>query len=304
MFANQGNDDVCVYDGSDPQLTGLDLGGCGRRVAFCTEPRLTDDCGAVIAGGVLELWGEPLLELSEMALIGPHNHANAAAAAAAAASLGIEREAIADGLRSFAGVPHRLERVAEVDGVLYVNDSKATNVAAANAALRSFEGGVHVILGGSLKGGGFAALAAPVAERCRAAYLIGPAAEPLERALEPAWAAGVEHRRLDGLEAAVAAAAAAARPGEIVLLGARLRQLRRLPRFRGSRRGVPGRGGGARTRMISPPGGERGSDVHEEALASLGRLDRALAVADRDALPARLRRGHGLQRQLDHLAAR
>ena len=218
MFANQGNDDVCVYDGSDPQLTGLDLGGCGRRVAFCTEPRLTDDCGAVIAGGVLELWGEPLLELSEMALIGPHNHANAAAAAAAAASLGIEREAIADGLRSFAGVPHRLERVAEVDGVLYVNDSKATNVAAASAALRSFEGGVHVILGGSLKGGGFAALAAPVAERCRAAYLIGPAAEPLERALEPAWAAGVEHRRLDGLEAAVAAAAAAARPGEIVLL--------------------------------------------------------------------------------------
>ena len=68
---------------------------------------------------------------------------------------------MAAALREFRGVPHRLEQVAEIDGVAYVNDSKATNVAAAAAALRSFEGGVHAILGGSLKGGDFAALAAP-----------------------------------------------------------------------------------------------------------------------------------------------
>ena len=84
---------------------------------------------------------------------------------------------IREALRTFPGVPHRLERVAEIDGVLYVNDSKATNVAAAVAALRSFDGGVRAILGGSLKGGGFEGLAEPVAERCVACYLIGEAAE-------------------------------------------------------------------------------------------------------------------------------
>ena len=77
------------------------------------------------------------------------------AAAAAALAMGIDRAAVSDALRTFRGVPHRLERVAELGGVTYVNDSKATNVAAAAAALDSFEGGVHAILGGSLKGGGF-----------------------------------------------------------------------------------------------------------------------------------------------------
>lgn len=218
IFANQGNDDVCVYNGSEPALLGVDLGGCGRRVAFCREPEAGEDCQVTLDGGVLELWGEPLLRTSELALIGPHNAENAAAAAAAAAALGIERGAIAEALRGFAGVPHRLERVAELDGVLYVNDSKATNVAAASAALRSFDRGVHAILGGSLKGGGFAALAAPVAERCRVCYLIGEAADEIERDLAPAWEAGVEHRRCDGLAGAAAAAAAAAVPGDVVLL--------------------------------------------------------------------------------------
>ena len=218
LFANQGNDDVCVYNGSEPGLSGVDLGGCGRRVAFCDQPDDGDDCAAVVHHGLLELWGEPLLDLSELRLIGPHNAANAAAAAAAAASLGVRREAIAAGLRSFDGVPHRLERVAEIDGVLYVNDSKATNVAAAIAALRSFDGGVRAILGGSLKGGGFEELAPVVAERCAAAYLIGAAAERLEADLAPAWEAGVERHRCAGLAEAVAAAAADARAGEVVLL--------------------------------------------------------------------------------------
>ena len=102
--------------------------------------------------------------------------------------------------------------------MLYVNDSKATNVAAAAAALRSFDGGVRAILGGSLKGGGFAELAEPVAERCRACYLIGQAAEPLERDLAPAWAAGVAHRRCDGLAEAVAPPPPTPRAGEVVLL--------------------------------------------------------------------------------------
>ncbi len=218
LFANQGNDDVCVYNGSDPALAGVDLGGCGRRIAFCRSAGDSDDCQATLAGPVLELWGEPLVERDRISLLGAHNAENAAAAAAAAAAMGIEREAIAAGLTAFGGVAHRLERVAEIDDVLFVDDSKATNVAAAEAALRSFEGGVHAILGGSLKGGGFGALAEPVRERCAACYLIGEAAGALERDLAPAFACGVGHRRFAGLAEAVAAAAEAAAPGEVVLL--------------------------------------------------------------------------------------
>jgi UDP-N-acetylmuramoylalanine--D-glutamate ligase len=217
VFAHQSNDDVCVYNGSDPALRGRDLGGCGRRIAFCAEPG-GDDCQATINGPVLELWGEALIATADLALLGPHNAENAAAAAALAGAAGIAREALAEGLRSFPGVPHRLERVGELDGVLYVNDSKATNVAAAAASLRSFDWGVRAILGGSRKGGGFGDLAAPVAERCAACYLIGEAAGELERDLAPAWESGVEHRRCDGLGEAVQAAASEAVAGEVVVL--------------------------------------------------------------------------------------
>ena len=216
IFANQGNDDVAVFDVSDPAIRGRDLGGCARRLPYCrgADP----DCAVSLNEGVLFADSEPLIEAAELSLLGPHNADNAMAVAAAALAMGIDREAVREGLRSFTGIPHRLERVAEVDGVLYVNDSKATNVAAAAAAIRSFDGGVRAILGGSLKGDGFEGLTDPVAERCVACYLIGPAATVLERDLEPARAAGVELWRCDGLAEAVRDAAAEARAGEVVLL--------------------------------------------------------------------------------------
>jgi UDP-N-acetylmuramoylalanine--D-glutamate ligase len=158
-----------------------------------------------------ELPAEPLIR-------GAHNRENAAAATAAARAAGIADEHIAVALRSFPGVPHRLELVGEREGVRYVNDSKATNVAAAAAALRSFDRGVRAILGGSLKGGDFKGLAEPVSERCVACYLIGDAAGPLERDLEPAREVGVELRRCDGLADAVRAAGGDARAGEVVVL--------------------------------------------------------------------------------------
>jgi UDP-N-acetylmuramoylalanine--D-glutamate ligase len=230
IFANQGNDDVAVFNADEPAIRGLDLGGCARRLPYCREdseprhPRTRSGGGAgpgcpvSFNDGVIFADSEPLLETAELSLLGPHNAENAMAVAAAALAMGIDREAVRDGLRSFTGIPHRLERVAEVDGVLYVNDSKATNVAAAAAALRSFDGGVRAILGGSLKGDGFEALADPVAERCVACYLIGPAATVLERDLEPARAAGVELRRCAGLADAVQSAADEARAGDVVLL--------------------------------------------------------------------------------------
>ncbi len=216
IFANQGNDDLAVYNADDPALAGADLGGCARRVAFCTGAG--PDCEVALAEGTIFHDGEPLLSVSELGLFGEHNVANAMAAAAAALSMGIDREAVREGLRSFAGVAHRLEEVAEIGGVRFVNDSKATNVASAAVGIRAFEGGVHAILGGSEKGEPFAPLLDPIRERCAACYLTGATSERMAAELAPAIAAGVELHRCEDLEEAVRRAAAAARPGEVVLL--------------------------------------------------------------------------------------
>jgi UDP-N-acetylmuramoylalanine--D-glutamate ligase len=151
-------------------------------------------------------------------LFGEHNVANAMAAAAAALSMGLDRDAVREGLRSFAGVPHRLEQVAEIGGVRFVNDSKATNVTSATVGLAAFDDGVHAILGGSEKDEPFAPLVEPVREHCAACYLIGASADRLAVELAPVIAAGVELHRCADLEDAVRRAAAAAKPGEVVLL--------------------------------------------------------------------------------------
>ena len=123
---------------------------------------------------------------------------------------------IAAALTSFAGVPHRLELVAEIDGVRYVNDSKATNTAAARRALTAFEAPLHLILGGSLKGERFDEFAQDVARAdVVVAYLIGEAAEPL--AVDLGYA-NVPFFLATTLERAVAEAASTAQSGEIVLL--------------------------------------------------------------------------------------
>jgi UDP-N-acetylmuramoylalanine--D-glutamate ligase len=213
IFARQGNDDIAVYNGDEPTLAERDLGGCARRVRFCasTDP----DCEISVSGGTMFWDGEPLLEVEELKLPGVHNLQNAMAAAAAALAMGLDRGAVREGLRSFSGLPHRLERVAEIGGVAFFNDSKATNVSAAAAGLRSFGGGVHAILGGQPKGEPFGPLVEPVRERCAACYLIGEATEPIAGALEPA---GVPLQRCEDLEDAVRRAAGAATPGEVVLL--------------------------------------------------------------------------------------
>jgi UDP-N-acetylmuramoylalanine--D-glutamate ligase len=216
VFANQGNDDVAVYDADEPRLSGVDLGGCARRISFCRGA--APDCEISLSAGTIFHDGEPLLAVEELGLFGEHNVANSMAAAAAALSMGLDREAVREGLRSFTGVPHRLEPVAGIDGVRFVNDSKATNVAAAKVGLRAFADGVHAILGGSEKGEPFAPLLSPVRERCVACYLIGATAERLAAELEPAADAGVELHRCDDLEEAVRRAAASARAGEVVLL--------------------------------------------------------------------------------------
>jgi UDP-N-acetylmuramoylalanine--D-glutamate ligase len=128
---------------------------------------------------------------------------------------GIEAGAVAEGLKTFGGVAHRLERIAEIDGVQWINDSKATNVASTIVALRSFPGGIHLIAGGRGKRQDFSPLAPLVRERCRAVYLIGEAAPELLAALD---ATGVPLRDAGDLAQAVADARQAANRGETVLL--------------------------------------------------------------------------------------
>ena len=149
---------------------------------------------------------------AEPSFRGAHNRENAAAAVAAARAAGAGEEEIIRGLRDFRGVPHRLEVVAELGGVEYVNDSKATNVAATLRALAAYEDEpVRLILGGSRKGEDFAPLAAALGPNVRAVYVIGETADELARAIPDTIRAG-------DLATAVERAATAAQPGEVVLL--------------------------------------------------------------------------------------
>ncbi|HST15696.1 MAG TPA: UDP-N-acetylmuramoyl-L-alanine--D-glutamate ligase [Gaiellaceae bacterium] len=142
---------------------------------------------------------------------GAHNRENAAAATAAARAAGIDDDAIAEALRTFPGIPHRLELVAEHDGIRYVNDSKATNVAAALRGLAAYgEEPVHLILGGSPKGEDFAPLAAAIGPNVRSVHLIGTEASRIGEVLSG---------DVDGtLGAAVAHAEELAEPGDVILL--------------------------------------------------------------------------------------
>jgi UDP-N-acetylmuramoylalanine--D-glutamate ligase len=209
-FTRQGNDDVAVAPLVLPGV--IDLGGCARRVLF------GHDAGAAMSERAGELWWEeqPLVAVAELPLRGAHNVDNAMAAAAVCLARGIAADAVRSGLRSFAGVAHRLEEVARRDGVLFVNDSKATNVESTLVALASFAAGsVHLIAGGQSKGQSFAPLRDAVAAACQAVYLIGQDADAIAASLH---SAGVTLHRCGDLDHAVVAAAAAAREGEVVLL--------------------------------------------------------------------------------------
>jgi UDP-N-acetylmuramoylalanine--D-glutamate ligase len=171
---------AAVGDAGGEGVGAFPIPGAARRVTFGW------DSSAALFELDGELWWgtQPLIALSDMRLRGRHNVENAMAAAAVCLARGLDAASVCDGLRSFAGVAHRLEEVAEVDGVLYVNDSKATNVASTLVALEAFAGRpVHLILGGQGKGQDFSALREPV-QRCAAGvYLIGEHARTIAAGL-------------------------------------------------------------------------------------------------------------------------
>jgi UDP-N-acetylmuramoylalanine--D-glutamate ligase len=215
---------VCVLTNLEPdhldRYPSFEVYAAGKLRAFA--PQTADDV-AVVPRGFDEVPGEarrvefagddPLP--AEPTIPGEHNRENAAAATAAARAVGVDDDAIAAGLVGFAGVPHRLEEVAVIRGVAYVNDSKATNVASTLRALRTFKKTrLHVILGGLGKNESYAPLAAELKLGDRA-YLVGAAADEIARALD---AVHVPYVHAGELAAAVRDASAAARPDELVLL--------------------------------------------------------------------------------------
>ena len=203
MFARQDAHDVAVLDAEDPFIAALsddDLPGAAerRRIRIADAPLDLKDAFA------------------ESVLAGSHNLENVLCAAAAAEAAGADRAGVLDAVRRFRPLAHRMERVGELGGVVFVNDSKATNQEAAIRALGAFTHGVHLILGGSLKGGDFAPLARAVAHGPVAAgYLIGAAADAIDEALV---AEGVHATRYGSLAEALEAAAGAATAGDTVLL--------------------------------------------------------------------------------------
>jgi len=171
--------------------------------------------GSARGGDLLARGSRSLMAVSELPLAGRHNAANALAAHALAHAIGMPDEALARALRSFRGLPHRMQRVAEHQGVLFLDDSKGTNVGATVAALAGMRQPVVLIAGGDGKGQDFSPLAPAVKARARAVVLIGRDAEQLARAIA---ASGVPVERAAGMEEAVQAAFRASRAGDAVLL--------------------------------------------------------------------------------------
>ena len=217
IFENQDRGDFAVVNADDPQVLALARAGRARVVPFSPQGVPTGD-GACFVDGVarLRLDGkdEALFAFTDVRVPGAHLATDLLAAATAARLLGVPAEAIARAVRAFRGVEHVLEHVATVGGVDYYNDSKATNVDAAEKSLAAFPRPVLLILGGRYKGGDFALLAPALRAHGKRVLAIGEAQERIARSLQ----AVVPVDRASSLEDAVERAQAAAAPGDVVLL--------------------------------------------------------------------------------------
>ncbi len=218
IFANQSAGDYLVLN-ADDEVASRAAARAHSQVFWFSRTRVVRQ-GAFVLNGVVmfrsseQSAAEPVLPVSAIPLRGVHNLENVLAAVVASRLAGVPAEVIEASVTGFQAVEHRLEFVAQVRGVDYYNDSKATNVDAASKAIASFDGGVHLILGGKDKDSDYRVLRPLLAERVRAVYTIGAAAEKIEMHL----AGSVSVRRARTLEAAIEQASAAAVAGETVLL--------------------------------------------------------------------------------------
>jgi UDP-N-acetylmuramoylalanine--D-glutamate ligase len=210
IFAGGG---VQVLNREDARVMAMRV-DAASRVTFGTDaPPTAQDFG--IVQGWLVRGDERLMPVAELPVAGLHNAANALAALALVSAQGLPMAQLVEGLRTFRGLPHRVERVAEIDGVVYYDDSKGTNVGATEAALKGMPGRVVLIAGGDGKGQDFTPLHAAVKSKASTVILIGRDGGKIGAALA---GSGVPSLAAASLEDAVRMARAAAKPGESVLL--------------------------------------------------------------------------------------
>ncbi|MEO8198274.1 MAG: UDP-N-acetylmuramoyl-L-alanine--D-glutamate ligase, partial [Thermoanaerobaculia bacterium] len=181
IFLNQSPGDVAVLNADEPEVAASRT-AASRRWFSTATPDFSEPGCRLVGEEILESGGEGdgqlLFTRSDLTLPGLHNVENAMAAALLARAVGAPIAALAPALASFRGLAHRVERVAELEGVAFVDDSKGTNVAATARSLEGFaDGSVHVILGGRNKGADFRFLREIVARKARRAYLIGESAD-------------------------------------------------------------------------------------------------------------------------------
>ena len=213
LFQRASDDSVWVTNADDPASQEVARGVAGRQLRFSVVKEADGwyDRGA----GLLRIGAEALLPRAELALMGDHNVANALAAALAVHATGVSLPEIAKGLATFEALPHRMEPVREVDGVLWINDSKATNIASTEMAVRAVTRPFVLLLGGRHKGEPYTRLAPLLAGRCRAVIAYGEA--------EPIVVADLAGSKTPvvtetGFDAVMARARGLARPGDAVLL--------------------------------------------------------------------------------------
>lgn len=216
VFENQRDGDVVILNAEDQVTATLRPHPSTRVLWFGHAPHgrpgaWTQDGWAVadVGGGVVELF-----RLDDLKVPGAHNVENALAASLAALCAGVPAKAVGETIRAFTGLPHRMEKVAELNGVTYINDSKGTNTDAAVKSLSPYRGNVILIAGGSSKGADFSQFAQTVRQRAKGVVLIGKTAQAIAEALgdfAPKVMAG-------DMESAVRSAAEMAEPGDTVLL--------------------------------------------------------------------------------------
>ena len=218
IFAAQGAEDTVVLNADNSHTEQAAERARSRVLWFSMEHDVEQGAwvenGWVVYRGGRDAEVEKIVPLGKIPLKGEHNVENVLAAVCVARQAGAAAEAVGRAIEKFQAVEHRLEFVTTVNGVDYYNDSKATNVDATEKAVAAFQSGVHLILGGKDKGSPYTVLNDLLRERVKAVYTIGAAAEKIESELRGV----VSLYSCVTLEHAVNAAAAAARPGEVVLL--------------------------------------------------------------------------------------
>ena len=223
MALHQSENHYTILNADDKDMMSLSLKGKGKKVFFARENHTYYGMNALETGRIR--FFDPhsdqrvtdFCDASEIGIPGPHNLENAMAAASAAFLCGVDAETICKTMREFKGVEHRLEYVRTIDGVRYINDSKATNPDSVFKALASFgDDPIVLIAGGRNKGNSFDDLAVVINEKCRSLILIGEAAEDMKASAEKQDMVGIY--MVEDMEAAVKKAKEVAQAGDVALL--------------------------------------------------------------------------------------